>query len=124
MTPHQWCVTDQPFSDRIPTRPLIQDLLTRTEEQERLAAVTAELSDAHRRLRVVRAATEELDRTSLVAQRRLREADPVYAAGYEQGMVDAREHVLAALRRSSRPEVLAQVRALLASVDLTDGDPD
>lgn len=114
-------MNDDTFSDRIPTRALIDDLLDREQQVAALARVTAELDDAQRRLRVVRDATESLDRTSLIAQRRLRaQKSPDYAAGYEQGMLDAAEHVMGALRRSGRTQVLAQVQQLLASADLTD----
>lgn len=111
-------MTQTPYSDRLPTSQIIADLLSETELRSQIDRLRAELAECQRRERVLMDAADSLGDMSLRAERRLRESDPSYAAGYEQGMVDAREHILSAGRQANRNRVVADVRRMLAEVGL------
>lgn len=114
-------MTDTPYSDQLPTRRIIQDLLRSGEHDEETCALRAELAEAKRRERVLLNAVKELDHLSLRSMAQYRDADPAYASGYEQGMVDALQHVLSAHRRSDRNRVIETVRGMLTEAGLDGG---
>lgn len=111
-------MTQTPYSDRLPTSQIIDDLLNEADLRAELARAETRIRELERQNRVLTGAADELGDMSIKAQRRMRSVDPSYAGGYEQGMVDAREHILARARLANRNQVVADVRRQLTEAGL------